>query len=398
MPLATTAMKTLSSITLSAVLMAGVGMTAPPSDEVQQHEASAVVSAAQDAIGLEINETVPAMQDEEGVVSAPIAITIPIDIDRAIPSEGEDVVAERDPELEDSAPVEIVTEDSMPSQFDSLGLVSVTQPGTTTVVGEQEAVALSTEHGLRVAQAHDGGSLRVHHILDSAGDPHRFPFDLELGASTRAVPTGDGGIDVIETLEDDGSTTDLLVGRLEAPWAVDAEGNPVATRYEVEGDQIYQVVERDPDLAYPIVADPFWIPAAVIALRVGSVVLKVGSKTVRYSKAPASRVTNALKSYRSLNFRAGSHTFKLDKSAMKHILERHHPKYWNGTTKKTQTFFNANMSLNDVRSLVHAAMKQKASTLRSQGTNATFTVSGRVDGVNYTMRISKGRVVQFYPR
>ena len=116
--------------------MAGVGMTAPPSDEVQQHEASAVVSAAQDAIGLEINETVPAMQDEEGVVSAPIAITIPIDIDRAIPSEGEDVVAERDPELEDSAPVEIVTEDSMPSQFDSLGLVSVTQPGTTTVVGE----------------------------------------------------------------------------------------------------------------------------------------------------------------------------------------------------------------------------------------------------------------------
>ncbi|MFF5022624.1 EndoU domain-containing protein [Micrococcus luteus] len=83
---------------------------------------------------------------------------------------------------------------------------------------------------------------------------------------------------------------------------------------------------------------------------------------------------------------------------MKHILERHHPKYWNGTTKKAQTFFNANMSLNDVRSLVHAAMKQKTSTLRSQGTNATFTVSGRVDGVNYTMRISKGRVVQFYPR
>lgn len=71
MPLANTAMKTLSSITLSAVLMAGVGMTAPPSDEVQQHEASAVVSAAQDAIGLEINETVPAMQDEEGLSPLP---------------------------------------------------------------------------------------------------------------------------------------------------------------------------------------------------------------------------------------------------------------------------------------------------------------------------------------
>lgn len=83
---------------------------------------------------------------------------------------------------------------------------------------------------------------------------------------------------------------------------------------------------------------------------------------------------------------------------MKHILERHHPQYWNGTTKSQQTFFNPSMSVNDVRNLVHGAMKQWPNTLKSRGTNSRIELSGTYNNVKYKLVIDKGRVVQFYPR
>ena len=33
---------------------------------------------------------------------------------------------------------------------------------------------------------------------------------------------------------------------------------------------------------------------------------------------------------------------------MKHILERHHPEYWNGTIKRDQTFLPKDMSINEI--------------------------------------------------
>src|SRR5690606_35224627 len=41
------------------------------------------------------------------------------------------------------------------------------------------------------------------------------------------------------------------------PWAIDAEGRQVPTRYEVDDEGVTQVVDhRAGDFAYPIVADP----------------------------------------------------------------------------------------------------------------------------------------------
>ncbi len=46
------------------------------------------------------------------------------------------------------------------------------------------------------------------------------------------------------------------VSRMAAPWAYDANGRPVPTRYVVRGGQLVQQVYADADTAYPILADP----------------------------------------------------------------------------------------------------------------------------------------------
>ena len=91
------------------------------------------------------------------------------------------------------------------------------------------------------------------------------------------------------------------------------------------------------------------------------------------------------------------HIVRLDKSAMKHILQRHHPQYWNGTKKSTQSFFNPKMSVSDVRATIHGALRQHASSLRKLGSK-TGTYTGTYNGVKYKLVVSKDRVRQFYPR
>ncbi len=116
-----------------------------------------------------------------------------------------------------------------------------------------------------------------------------------------------------------------------------------------------------------------------------------------YAVAPASRVTNALKNFSTLNFRAGSNPVKLTKSHMKHILERHHPQYWNGTQTATQSFFNPKMSVSDVRSLIREALKKHSSSIKNLGTKRD-EYFGTYNGVKYKLVVSNNQVVQFYPR
>lgn len=47
------------------------------------------------------------------------------------------------------------------------------------------------------------------------------------------------------------------LGRIAAPWARDATGRAVPTRYEIRGSTLVQVVEhRGGNVSYPVVADP----------------------------------------------------------------------------------------------------------------------------------------------
>jgi hypothetical protein len=58
------------------------------------------------------------------------------------------------------------------------------------------------------------------------------------------------------------------IGVVLAPWASDALGRKVPTRYQVNGNILTQIVEhRDAGFEYGVTADPFWIPAGLIIAR-----------------------------------------------------------------------------------------------------------------------------------
>lgn len=48
------------------------------------------------------------------------------------------------------------------------------------------------------------------------------------------------------------------IAEIEAPWAVDADGQAVPTQYILHGNELIQIVDTSPDTAFPVVADPSW--------------------------------------------------------------------------------------------------------------------------------------------
>ena len=95
-------------------------------------------------------------------------------------------------------------------------------------------------------QAAADGSTRFLSILESRDAPERYEYTFD-------------GVDL--QLLDDGSVLTThrgaIVGVIQAAWALDANGSPVPTHYEVEGSTLTQVVShRQGEYAYPVTADP----------------------------------------------------------------------------------------------------------------------------------------------
>jgi len=83
---------------------------------------------------------------------------------------------------------------------------------------------------------------------------------------------------------------------------------------------------------------------------------------------------------------------------MKHILERHHPKYWNGTTKTTQSFLSKDMSINDINNIIFDIMQQNRDILIKKGSVGMYQIHGISNGVKYTLGIDNGRIGQLFPK
>lgn len=54
------------------------------------------------------------------------------------------------------------------------------------------------------------------------------------------------------------TVVDQQVATIQAPWAVDANGDPVATRYTVQDGTLTQVFDTNSTTAFPVTADPSW--------------------------------------------------------------------------------------------------------------------------------------------
>jgi hypothetical protein len=72
-------------------------------------------------------------------------------------------------------------------------------------------------------------------------------FNRLLAPEQRFEPNADGGLTILEG--------DKMVGYVEKPWASDAKGRELMTKYVVNGDSIRQEVDTRGAM-YPIVADP----------------------------------------------------------------------------------------------------------------------------------------------
>jgi len=116
-----------------------------------------------------------------------------------------------------------------------------------------------------------------------------------------------------------------------------------------------------------------------------------------FSKAKPHDVVNELKNFQGKDFHFGNQIFKLDKSGMKHILERHHPDFWDGSIKAKQTFFSHDMKVGDITDAVENVMKQNRDTLIKKGTVGKYQISGQYQGQDYVVGFKNGRVGQFYP-
>lgn len=109
----------------------------------------------------------------------------------------------------------------------------------------------------------EDGSTRFLSVLETRGAPERFSYafdghDLRLEA--------DGSVSV--------SVDGVPVGYVAAPWAFDADGTPVPTRYEVTEGSLVQIVDHTArDYAYPITADPWWNPLPWDWKRIGRATL-----------------------------------------------------------------------------------------------------------------------------
>ncbi|MGZ6267701.1 MAG: DUF2599 domain-containing protein [Candidatus Limnocylindrales bacterium] len=114
------------------------------------------------------------------------------------------------------------------------------------IVYGSDSVTAST-----VVQSFTNG-LRISTTLASekAGTSFSYPLDLPSGSRVEVQANG-----CVMIIGPDGSFS----GGLLAPWAKDRNGVSVPTHYEVRGSSVVQSIDRPAvDLAYPVVADPFW--------------------------------------------------------------------------------------------------------------------------------------------
>ncbi|MCP4309044.1 MAG: hypothetical protein GY788_30060 [bacterium] len=100
-----------------------------------------------------------------------------------------------------------------------------------------------------VVEPNETGAVTLIEIVDkTAPDKYTFEFDLPKGWELEK-PAESGAVTILDA---DGES----VGAVAPPWAVDADGNALATSFAVHGkNRLVQTVDHD-GAAYPVLADP----------------------------------------------------------------------------------------------------------------------------------------------
>ncbi|MFI8345643.1 hypothetical protein ACIF8W_37090 [Streptomyces sp. NPDC085639] len=171
---------------------------------------------------------------------------------------------------------------TLPAAVDAAGTTSAA--GTTVYPNAAAHTDLAT-------QATVGGGARALVTLKDAKAPTTQRFDLGLPEGASLVADGTGGYDIVTSA---GGAGLVARGHIDAPWAKDAKGNAVPTRYSLEGNTLVQTIETGPDTAFPVVADPHYtwgiISGTVYFNKSETKVIALGGTVVGWLPHPAAVV------------------------------------------------------------------------------------------------------------
>lgn len=128
-------------------------------------------------------------------------------------------------------------------------------------IGAADLPSVEDANGVVTAKSADGSTTSVSHVTDSgkgqvvvvvedqAINYKDFHYELPPGYQLKHV--SDGGF----TLENEAGE---MEGRIEPAWAVDANGQRLATNFELVGDNTLRQHVSTENAEYPVVMDPSW--------------------------------------------------------------------------------------------------------------------------------------------
>ena len=223
----------MSAAALAGACIIGAGLTGFAATNAAETNAADAVAAVQqvapDAVS-DVAASVKGDADTAVKVSAPdgAAVEVPKD-----PSDG----------------VQVATPGDAPDV--TIGLPFADQATNATNSQKTGVVVYDNNNGSStVPVAHTDGSVQISTVITNANAPKRYDYPVTVPGG-QSVHLLDDGSAYVGT--EDGNTFSAYI---QAPWAKDANGDPVATYFEVSDGALTQVVDFTAETAFPVVADP----------------------------------------------------------------------------------------------------------------------------------------------
>jgi hypothetical protein len=156
----------------------------------------------------------------------------------------------------------------------SVSLPGASNLGEADVAADGSVTYTEDEQTASVNVLATGDGLRISTVIDSSLQEEHYAYDFGGGVVVEVNEEDGSALAYIEeeiTDPETGTThnADRIIANIAAPWAKDANGVDVKTHYVAEGSVLIQVVaHRSADVAYPVVADPYYDQPNIIQHRI----------------------------------------------------------------------------------------------------------------------------------
>lgn len=233
-----------------ATLLLGSG-SLPAVAEEPEATAAEVKEAVAEASPEALNDAAPVATDSEGSQAIDTTvngteISVPTD-----PAKGIAIDPTTGPEVKIGLPSAASSDDA-----------EVVKPGV---------VAYDNNNGsTTVPVVKTDGSVAVNLVISGPEAPTEYKYPLTVPEGAILQLAEGGGAQVI------GGNGDIITAVAPA-WAKDSNESPVATHFVVQGTDLMQVVEhRAEGVVYPVVADPWFIAAAIATVQAAAIGCTIG--------------------------------------------------------------------------------------------------------------------------